>query len=408
MSNSIRTKLLQVDLVRKGWSWYRNRCVLAKYYEFVDKYGGWRIEDGSSATFQTSIADEVRQKLGARGAPHPTREDCHTLIMTLTDSWGQGMVCELEAFGPVTVFDWWKAGFVGWGPAFQRKVPELNERFFEFVRNTHARRPIDWVLITCNGAIILRSTIRRIKEDLGVPIVNQWLDCVHTFELGQGPHGQDLGQCDIAPDFDLVCTSSRTACSWYRAVGATPLFLPEGFSPTLTPRLERPKTADVAFVGACYGQRPDYVAALRKAGLRVVVAGSGWGRGSIVPRDDMGEFLASARMVLGIGGVGYSMQLTTLKGRDFEVPGAGCTYLTTFNGDLADLFHVGKEILCYQSIDEMVDISRRVVRYPEYREVIAACAYEKSMASHRWRHRFEAIFKVLGWKPRTVPEIPAT
>ena len=384
---SIKEKLLQRNWVRKNWSLYRGYCVKKTYHGFISKYGSALPEAGSGSFTPESAKVAVATKLATRGCSPPKTGTYHSLIMTLTDTWGQGMVEELSSFGPVSVFDWWKEGFTGWGHAFQRRVPELNERFLEFVKCAHSRRPIDWVFITCHGGIILKSTIRRIKEELRVPVVNQWLDCVHTFELGPGAYGQDLGQCDIAADFDFVWTSSRAACPWYRTVGATPVFMPEGFSPTLTPKLDRRKTSDVVFLGACYGLRPDYIAALRRAGLRVAVAGSGWPGASPLRREDMGEFLASGTVVLGIGGVGYSMELATLKGRDFEVPGAGCAYLTTFNSGLAESFHVGEEILCYHSIDEMVELAVRVAREARFR--CGDC--------------FEGIFEIDGLAPLEAP-----
>jgi len=170
----------------------------------------------------------------------------------------------------------------------------------------------------------------------------------------------------------------------------------EGFSPRLTPRTDLPKTSDVGFLGECYGLRPDYVNALRKAGLSVAAAGYGWPGSKPVPLDEMGTFLAGSRVVLGIGGVGYSMKLTTLKGRDFEVPGAGGVYLTTYNPDLANFFTIGEEILCYQSKDEMVELTRRLIRDEQWRTEMGDQAYRRSMREHRWLHRYQEVLSALG------------
>ena len=82
------------------------------------------------------------------------------------------------------------------------------------------RCPIDWVLCTCSGNVILTDTLKRMRGDLGLITVNQWLDCKQNFKLGRGRNGQDLGQIDIAPEFDLHWTNARAVCEWYLAVGA--------------------------------------------------------------------------------------------------------------------------------------------------------------------------------------------
>jgi hypothetical protein len=344
----------------------------------------------------TKIRQEVQSRLKGYGVREPEKGSIHTAIMTMTSNWGIGMIQELQELGPVSLFDNEIEGFSEASPNLSSLLPELNRRFREFLRNRHAERPIDWVLLPCSGNLILKDTLRRIREQLGIPVVNQWLDCKQNFERGVGPYGQDIGQKDIAPEFDLVWTSSRSVCEWYLAVGARPIFLPEGFSPQLTPRLDCVKKHEVGFLGACYGLRPDYIKALRKAGMKVMARGYGWpGEGS-VPLTEMGRFFGECKVNLGMGGVGYSMELTTLKGRDFEVPGAGGAYLTTYNADLANFFHIGREILCYHSIDEMVELASRLVRHDDFREELAARAYARAMREHRWVHRFQVILEILG------------
>jgi hypothetical protein len=54
---------------------------------------------------------------------------------------------------------------------------------------------------------------------------------------------------------------------------------------------------------------------------------------------------------LGIGFASPSFTLTTVKGRDFECPGVGACYLTTYNWELPLHYELGKEILCYRSVE---------------------------------------------------------
>ena len=278
----------------------------------------------------------------------------------------------------------------------QGHLQELNRQMLDFVMKAHERKPVDWILFTHTGGYIFVDTIRRIREQLGIPIVNQWFDCKQNFEGGAGVNGQDIGQSDIAPEFDAVWTSSRSVCEWYMAIGARPIFLPPGFSPAYTPRADCEKKSDIGFFGQCYGTRPDYITTLKRAGLSVSVGGYGWRDFPAIAPCDISKFIASCKVNLGISGVGYSMDLVTLKGRDFEVPGSGGVYLATYNPDLEPLFDIGKEIFCYRSMAEMIDLARMLVYDEALRESAAENGYRRAIKEHRWLHRFKELLKILG------------
>jgi hypothetical protein len=319
----------------------------------------------------------------------------HTGIVALTKSWGAGLLYEAEELGRVSVFDWEERGFREGSARFPEEVPRLQQELLAFLRTAQAEQPVDWLLVTTTGAFVLKDTIRRIREELGIPVVSQSLDDRHTFRMGQGPHGQDLGQIDVGVAADLMWTSSSIATDWYAAEGGRPVFLPEGFSPKLTPRLPRNERFDVGFLGQRTPPRDRLVNMLRKSGLSVQARGWGWPEGSL-ELTDMGRFFSENRVNLGIGGVNYSMKLTTLKGRDFEVPGAGQTYLTTFDPDLALCFRVGEEIACYGTDFHAVDLAHELARDEGWRTDMADRAYARSMAEHRWIHRFEWLLTNLG------------
>ena len=59
---------------------------------------------------------------------------------------------------------------------------------------------------------------------------------------------------------------------------------------------------------------------------------------------------------------------------------------------------MGKEILCYRNVEELVEIYSFYRRRPEECLKIAQRAYRRSKAEHTWRKRFERIFKELGFK----------
>jgi hypothetical protein len=389
----LRSLVIGNRAFRSLWGLYRRRQHERNYVDWTASYRrvsrarpGFRHPEGSFA--------EARR--GLPGTPAGRRRgEVHTAIVALTKSWGAGLVYEAEELGRASVFDWEDLGYREGSPDFWERLPRLQEDLVCFLSRAHSEQPVDWLLVTTNGDFVLRDTVRRIREDLGIPVVSQSLDDRHTFRMGMGPHGQDRGQVDIGVAADVVWTSSSVATDWYAAEGGRPVFLPEGFSPKLTPRLPRNELFDVGFLGQRTPPRDRLVTLLRKAGLTVQARGWGWPEGSL-DLGDMGLFFSQNKVNLGIGGVNYSMKLTTLKGRDFEVPGAGQTYLTTFDPDLALCFRVGEEIACYGNELHMVDLAYELARDEQWRVGMADKAYDRSMTEHRWLHRFEWLLTNLG------------
>ena len=393
LAASIRKLVVGTPAARALWGLFRRAQHERRYVEWTSAY---RKGPGGRPGFRHPEWAFAEARAGLPATPPGRRPgEVHTGIVALTKSWGAGLLYEAEELGRVSVFDWEERGFREGSARFPEEVPRLQQELLAFLRTAQAEQPVDWLLVTTTGAFVLKDTIRRIREELGIPVVSQSLDDRHTFRMGQGPHGQDLGQIDVGVAADLMWTSSSIATDWYAAEGGRPVFLPEGFSPKLTPRLPRNERFDVGFLGQRTPPRDRLVNMLRKSGLSVQARGWGWPEGSL-ELTDMGRFFSENRVNLGIGGVNYSMKLTTLKGRDFEVPGAGQTYLTTFDPDLALCFRVGEEIACYGTDFHAVDLAHELARDEGWRTDMADRAYARSMAEHRWIHRFEWLLTNLG------------
>ena len=150
------------------------------------------------------------------------------------------------------------------------------------------------------------------------------------------------------------------------------------------------------FGGAAYGFRRSVVEDLRSHGITVRAVGMGWDEG-FLGDEALVEAFNTAHVLLGMGGIGYCEQLTTLKSRDFDGPcTGGAPYLTTFNPDLADHFRIGEEILCYGTRDDLVELVRRCIRDRRWAAAIARAGRERCLRQHTWRHRFEKVLSVLG------------
>jgi hypothetical protein len=300
----------------------------------------------------------------------------------------------------VTLFDYAQLGFE-WEEFYWAKAPgrarrgEMNAMVLPALREAHARRAVDWVFVYASGAEISADTIRRITEDLGIPVVNMCLDDKQSW-TGAWMGDHRAGQIDIAAAFDLSWTSARVACEWYLVEGARPLYMPEGFDDSTFHPVEVPQDIPVSFIGGAYGFRPDVIDFLRRHGIPVCPFGPGWGTRSVWGAEQV-EVINRSVINLGMGGIGYSEDLTNVKTRDFEIPGTGGgVYLTSFNADLARHFIADQEIVCYRSRDEMLELIRHYLRHPNEARSIARRARDRCLREHRWLHRYRRVCEILG------------
>ena len=201
-----------------------------------------------------------------------------------------------------------------------------------------------------------------------------------------------------AKKFDLNITNCLPATDWYRALDLPCLYSPQGVH--LTPDLTLPTSCDfkykLSFLGQVKVERKFVVNQLQRAGVHIELFGRGWPGSQWV--ENPNSVFRDSQINLGIGFASPSFTLTTVKGRDFECPGAGACYLTTYSWELALHYDLGKEILCYRSIEELIEMYVWYSKRPEECLKIAQAAWRRCAAEHTWEKRFRKIFQRTGFK----------
>ncbi len=351
---------------------------------------------------EPDVVAAVRERLRARGYTPTVRAagDVHTFAVIPDIGWHRNLLPDLEALGPVTWFDYVARGFrvEEFSKADRHGLArrqEMNDQVLPALRDAHARRPVDWVFVYASGVEISADTVRRVADETGLPTVNMCLDDKQSW-TGTWMGDHPAGQVGLAPVFDLTWTSARVACEWYLVEGGRPLYMPEGFDAQTFHPVPAEPDIPVSFVGTAYGFRPAEVRYLRRHGVPIHCVGSGWGTRASGMKEVV-ELFNRSRINLGMGGIGYSPDLTNVKGRDFEVPATGGgVYLTSFNPDLAQHFVVGQEILCYRNQDEMLELIRCYLQRPDEARQVAARGRERCLKEHRWYHRYQRLCSLLG------------
>lgn len=345
--------------------------------------------------------ERTRRRLAAMGISATPKQlgSVHTLACFPMIGWHPQLLPPLHRLGKVSHFDLVAAG-IDYSRLFGLKREALrqrktaNEAFVAFAKRATQEVPVDWVYVYASGLELLSSTLAEVRAVTKAPIVGMCLDDKQSWEFPVFGE-QRPGQIDIAPQLDIAWTSARVACDWYFVEGGNPVFLPEGCSPDLFLPGHR-QDVDICFVGAAYGFRRHFVDHLRRNGLNVTTAGSGWEQGPL-SEAEMVRLMQRSKIILGMGGIGWSEQLKNVKGRDFDAPCVGsAAYVTSFNPDLADFYEIGREIACYSSRDEAVEVCAELIRSEEKRLSLAAAGRSRCLRDHTWDSRFATILRLLG------------
>ena len=157
-------------------------------------------------------------------------------------------------------------------PAYPRDLawqmehrPRLEEELLRQVKRRHSCEGIDLFLSYFWDAHATPATIQEIKR-LGVATVN-WF-CNGSFQLQMVEK--------LAPAYDYSLVPEKFRLPDYRAMGANPVYFQEAANPKFYHPRTVPRDIGVSFVGQCYGDRVNYVAALARAGLPVKIFGPRW------------------------------------------------------------------------------------------------------------------------------------
>jgi hypothetical protein len=402
-----KTHIRRIPAVEAFLNTAERRRMEEEYRQRRDKYHHMATERGLVYD-EGTVTALIRARLRDRGyRPIPRRiGELHTFAVIPMVSWHRHLLSDLRELGPLTLFDYTSLGYRvedmlradGNTLCLRRELMEL---LWAKLCETHARRPVDWVFCYAGGKDNSSALYRRITDELGIPTVNISLDDKHCW-TGPWMGDHHSGAVGLTAAFDLFVTSSRVSCEWHMVEGGRPIYMPEGFDASYYRPRSGPRDIPVSFIGAAYGFRPAVIEFLRTRGISVEAFGQGW-PGNGYAEDPVGIYNRSI-INLGMGGILGSEELTSVKGRDFEVTGTGgAVYVTSYNPDLARHFSVGEEILCYSTRDEMLEIVRDCLARPDECREIARKARERCVSEHRWLHRYMKMLEILG----IFPEEPA-
>ncbi len=85
----------------------------------------------------------------------------------------------------------------------------------------------------------------------------------------------------------------------------------------------------------------------------------------------------------------------TVNQRVFDVAACGAFLLTDGMPDLEEYFEIGSEAVCYESVEEAVELARYYLGRTRQREKIAGAARKRVLAEHTYTHRMSTLINVM-------------
>lgn len=267
----------------------------------------------------------------------------------------------------------------------------------EFVRE-NARYAPDVILFYARPALLSGEIFELLRRHWACPLLGMNLDDkLQFFPYGIFAGGDDDYQ-KWAGRFDLNITNCLPATGWYRARGFPVIYSPSGMHRPAG--MAAPTSAGFkypfTFLGSSKPERAQLIRRLHDAGVPIKLFGAGWPDSQWV--DDAKTVFRATQLNLGIGLASPSSTLTTVKGRDFECPGVGACYVTTYNWELPFHFEIGREILCYRTVEELIELHAYYHRRPDECLKIGQAAWRRCSAEHTWEQRFRKIFREVGFQ----------
>jgi spore maturation protein CgeB len=323
----------------------------------------------------------------------------------------------------------------------EQERPSAVEALIRQLGDAHRARPVDLLFSYFYASCTSPEAIGEIRR-MGVKTMNWY--CNGSYQL-------DL-VAEIAPAYDWCLVPERFRLDDYRALGANPIYCQEAANPHLYRPYDLPREYDVTFVGARYADRPSYIKRLLDAGIDAHAWGPGWADsqntelvenpgdffsvvrnrrlwrpaasrlyrravgypggseppvrlpklavGAPLSDLDMVKTYSRSKISLGFSTVAGVLEdgerITQVRLRDFEAPMSGAFYMVERLDEISEFFEVGREIVCYDGPDDLLDRCKYYLTHETEREAIRVAGHERAMRDHTWQRRLSDTFTEAG------------
>jgi len=242
------------------------------------------------------------------------------------------------------------------------------------------------VFLYTSDFIVSKSTIAHFQNRNTFIISFCWDDILYFKGVVKG---QPVGVSELSKGADINLTFSPEAIPRYNFFKSPCFFwqsIPQKNDSKSLFNFQITNNFYVLFIGSKYGNREVFVNKLIENGIPMKCYGKGWPNGGI-SEEQMEKEIQLAPLTLGFSNVGYTRNITTIKGRDFEVPLLGGLYLTQYSKGLEMYYDLSDEILTYTNLNDCISKIKFLQKYPYEAFKIRKAGWVKANKVSKWDSR---------------------
>jgi len=206
----------------------------------------------------------------------------------------------------------------------------------------------------------------------------------------------------LSPEWGMLCLKDPDAVRKFRLIGVNAHLVHEAMNPTWHRPLARQENETVVVAGNYYGFRQVLVAGLMERGVPLRLYGGSlprwshpaikaFGVGPYIAKEEKSRLFGKALACLNSTQI---VEGNSLNCRAFEISGAGGLHLMEYRPIIPECFEPGKEVLTFESMEELLGHVERARQFPVDMQRIRDAAAKRALAEHTYRHRLEAIFRM--------------
>ena len=303
-----------------------------------------------------------------------------------------------------------------------------SEKLLTHLETEDKKKKIDIFFSYFYNDSILPEVIQKIRN-LGIITINFYCNSIHQFDNVSA----------IAPLYDYSMFPEKEAYDKYKKARANPVHIQMAANPDFYKPYNLKQKFDAVFIGQSYLNRKDFIEYLYLNGINVHVFGPNWNKRvfapenilknndpvtkikrkfglykSKIPEKNIGKSLSDNDLIKMYSrsriSLNFSEQLITdndqnkgtikryLKLRDFEAPMCRAFYMTGLQEELKEYYEIDKEIICYDTKEELLDKIKYYLAHQDEAEKIKIAGYNRALKDHTWDNRFRELFFKIGLK----------
>jgi spore maturation protein CgeB len=208
--------------------------------------------------------------------------------------------------------------------------------------------------------------------------------------------------------WDAIYIKDAAAVTKFKAVGLPAALLHEAMNPDWHKPYEGPDGTDadaVVVAGNFYGYRQGLIDKLAQRSVPLALYGTHpprWSnqsvrkhfRGRYIVKDEKSRIFAAGLACLNSTALSEGDSLNC---RAFEICGARGLQLIENKSAVQSCFEPGREVLTYDTIDDIIEHLDRARREPDWARSIRDAGHKRALSEHTYRLRLERILKDAGY-----------